>query len=256
MPTHARTTILASTCFAALALMPARLLAAPPSPTAAPAPTVESGAPPPPTVESGAPPLPKRAKRQLAGGGVMLGLGFALELSGAIISTRCTLGSWDVAPTGVRGCAAGFSVSVGEPNGPNRYTLVSTGTSSAYVMGRLAAAPLLIGGFTLTMVGVASAGTRASTWSHATKRRLAWSLFGAGLGVLVVSRVMRAVFVATGTCQEPTCVHGFDQSSLWMGRGLTFAGGGMLVQGAARRAELGLGGGPTQGFGVSVVGRF
>uniref|UniRef100_UPI001C633A77 hypothetical protein n=1 Tax=Enhygromyxa salina TaxID=215803 RepID=UPI001C633A77 len=138
MPTHARATILASTCFAALALAPTQLLAAPPSPSAAPAPTVESGAP----------PLPKRAKRQLAGGGVMLGLGFALELSGAIISTRCTLGTWDVAPTGVRGCAAGFSVSVGEPNGPNRYTLVSTGTSSAYVMGRLAAAPLLIGGFT------------------------------------------------------------------------------------------------------------
>jgi hypothetical protein len=232
-----RPTVLASTFLAALALMPARLLAAPPPPSVSPLPSAESVAP----------PISKRATRQLATGGVLLGLGFAIELSGAIISTRCTIRSW---------CAAGFAASIGEPNGPNRYTLISTGTSSTYVMGRLAAAPLLIGGFTLTMVGVASAGTRASTWSHATKRRLAWSLFGAGLGVLVGSRIMRAAFAMSGVCQDSMCVHGFDQSSLWIGRGLTFAGTGLLVQGAAKRAEIGFGGGPTQGFGFSVVGRF
>ena len=85
---------------------------------------------------------------------------------------------------------------------------------------------------------------------------MAWSLFGAGLGVLVVSRVLRAVFAFEGLCQNPLCVHGFDQSSLWVGRGLTFAGTGMLVQGAARRVELGVGGGPSQGFGLSLAGRF
>ncbi|PRQ05563.1 hypothetical protein [Enhygromyxa salina] len=234
---------LASICVAALALTPARLLAAPPTPTALPTPT----APPLPAAKSAGPPTSKRATRQLAAGGVLLGLGFAFELSGAIISTRCTVGSW---------CAAGFAASAGAPDGLNRYTLISTGTSSTYVMGRLAAAPLLIGGFTLTMVGVASAGMPGSTWSHATRRRLAWSLFGAGLGVLVVSRVMRAAFMVAGTCQDPMCVHGFDQTSLWFGRGLTFAGTGLLVQGAAKRAEIGIGGGPTQGFGISVVGRF
>ncbi|KIG15962.1 hypothetical protein DB30_05016 [Enhygromyxa salina] len=229
--------MLASTCFAALALWPGDLLAAPP------APTVSS----PPATRPVVAPKAKRATRQLAAGGALIGLGFALELSGAIISTRCTVGSW---------CAAGFAASAGEPNGPNRYTLISTGTSSTYVMGRVAAAPLLIGGFTLTMVGVASSRVRASTWSHATKRRLAWSLFGAGIGVLVGSRVMRAAFVSSGVCQDPMCVHGFDQTSLWLGRGLTFAGTGMLVQGAAKRTELGIGGGPTAGFGVSLVGRF
>jgi hypothetical protein len=224
-------------CGVALSFMPARVLAAPPVPT----------------VETVAPPLPspkspnKRATRELIAGGVLLGLGFAAEVSGAVISTRCKPGDW---------CSAAIAVSIGGPDGPNRYTFVSTGPSSTYVMGRLAAAPLLIGGFTLTMVGLASAGGRPSDWTHARKRRVAWSLFGSGLGVLVASRLMRAAFLSTGTCQAAACVHGFDQTSLWVGRGLTFAGGGLLVQGAARRTELGFGGGPFNSYGLSLSGRF
>jgi hypothetical protein len=168
-------------------------------------------------------------------------------VSGAVISTRCKPGDW---------CSAAIAVSIGGPDGPNRYTFVSTGPSSTYVMGRLAAAPLLIGGFTLTMVGLASSGGRASDWTHARKRRVAWSLFGSGIGVLVASRLMRAVFLSTGTCQDAACVHGFDQTSLWVGRGLTFAGTGLLVQGAARRTELGFAGGPFNSYGLSLSGRF
>jgi hypothetical protein len=222
------------TCCVALAFTPARVLAAPP------AEAVESVAPRVPTPN-------KRAKRQLATGGVLLGLGFAAEVSGAVISTRCKPGDW---------CSAAIAVSIGGPDGPNRYTFVSAGPSSTYVMGRLAAAPLLIGGFTLTMVGLASAGEGHSNWTHARKRRVAWSLFGSGLGVLVASRLMRAVFLSTGTCQDVACVHGFDQTSLWVGRGLTFAGGGLLVQGAARRTELSFGGGPFNSYGLSLSGRF
>jgi hypothetical protein len=229
-----RSYLLAAACCIALALTPARVLAAPPVPT----------------VESIPPEVPspsKRAKRELAGGGVLLGLGLAAEVSGAVISTRCKPGDW---------CSSAIAVSIGGPEGPNRYTFVSTGPSSAYVVGRLAAAPLLIGGFTLTMVGLASAGEGPSNWTHTRKRRVAWSLFGSGLGVLVASRLLRAVFLSTGACQDAACVHGFDQTSLWVGRGLTFAGAGLLVQGAARRTELGFGGGPFNSYGLSLSGRF
>jgi len=229
-----RSLVLASACCIALIFTPARVLAAPP------APTVES-------VEPRVPSPNKRAKRELAAGGVLLGLGFAAEVSGAVISARCKPGDW---------CSTAFAVSIGGPDGPNRYTFVSAGPSSTYVLGRLAAAPLLIGGFTLTMVGLAAAGDGASNWPHARKRRVAWSLFGSGLGVLVASRIMRAVFLSTGTCQDAACVHGFDQTSLWVGRGLTFAGTGLLVQGAARRTELGFGGGPFNSYGLSLSGRF
>jgi hypothetical protein len=221
-------------CCVALAFTPARVLASPPAEA----------------VESVPPPVPapsKRAKRELAAGGVLLGLGFAAEVSGAVISARCKPGDW---------CSAAIAVSIGGPEGPNRYTFVSAGPSSTYVMGRLTAAPLLIGGFTLTMVGLASAGERPSTWTHARQRRVAWSLFGSGLGVLVASRLLRAVFLSTGTCQDAACVHGFDQTSLWVGRGLTFTGTGLLVRGAARRTELGLGGGPFNSYGLSLSGRF
>jgi hypothetical protein len=229
---HASELVLA--CCVALAFIPARVLAAPP------AEAVESVAPPRPTPN-------KQAKRELAAGGVLLGLGFAAEVSGAVISARCKPGDW---------CSAAIAVSIGGPNGPNRYTFVSAGPASTYVMGRLAAAPLLIGGFTLTMVGLASTGGGRSDWTHVRKRRVAWSLFGSGLGVLVASRLMRAVFLSTGTCQHAACAHGFDQTSLWVGRGLTFAGAGLLVRDAARRTELGFGGGPFNSYGLSLSGRF
>jgi hypothetical protein len=229
-----RSHMLAFACCIALVFTPARLFAAPPDPT------VEPAAP-------RAPSPTKRAKRELAAGGVLLGLGFALEVSGAVISARCKPGDW---------CSSAIAASIGGPEGPNRYTFVSTGPSSTYVVGRLAAVPMLIGGFTLTMVGLASTGTGASDWTHARKRAVAWSLFGSGLGVLVASRLMRAVFLSTGTCQDAACVHGFDQTSLWVGRGLTFAGTGLLVRGAARRTELGLGGGPFNSYGLSLSGRF
>jgi hypothetical protein len=229
-----RSHVLASACCVALAFTPARVLASPPAEAA------ESAAPRAPTPN-------QRAKRELIAGGVLLGLGFAAEVSGAVISTGCKPGDW---------CSAAIAVSIGGPDGPNRYTFVSAGPSSTYVMGRLAAAPLLIGGFTLTMVGLASMGEGPSSWTHARKRRVAWSLFGSGLGVLVASRIMRAVFLSTGTCQDAACVHGFDQTSLWVGRGLTFAGTGLLVQGAARRTELGFGGGPFNSYGLSLSGRF
>jgi hypothetical protein len=222
--------------FVTLALAAPEVHAAP-----EPEPTLVSESPPPTQAPS------KRARRELVAGGILLGLGFATELAGAVISVRCEPGEW---------CAAAIAGSVGGPEGPNRYTFVSTGPSSTYVMGRLMAAPFLLSGFTLTMVGLASTGAPPSEWTHAKRRRVAWSLFGSGIGVLVVSRLLRGVFLSTGTCQTAMCVHGFDQTSLWVGRGLTFAGTGLLVRGAARRHELALGTGPLHSYGASLSGRF
>jgi hypothetical protein len=246
--TGRRAGLMAAACFAAQVLAPAHLLAAPADPAPLD-PATTLAAPPVPTTRAAARrgSRPKPGTAELAAGGVLLGLGFAAELGGAVVSTRCILGS---------PCAAGLSLTVGSTDGAANYTLISTGTSSAYVMGRLVAAPLLVGGFTLTMVGLAQRGPAASSWSHARKRSVAWSLFGTGLGVLVTSRILRAVFAVEGVCQDPLCVYGFDQSSLWVGRGLTFAGSGMLVRGAARRMELGVGGGPSNGYGLSITGRF
>jgi hypothetical protein len=218
--------MLACASFVALALTPAGLLAAPPDPE----------------------PEPSRAsKRALVSGGVLIGLGFAAEISGTAISIGCTADQW---------CSAGFALTLGHPDGPNRYTMVSTGPSSTYLMGRIIATPLLISGFTLTMVGLASVDGRMSSWTDPRRRRLGWSLLGSGIGVLVGSTILRGAFLTTGTCQTPECVHGLDQATLWVGRGLTFAGAGILVQGAASRVELGMGGGPSGSFGLSFDGRF
>jgi hypothetical protein len=222
--------------FLAVALASTEVHAAP-----EPEPIAVSESPPPTQAPS------KRAKRELVAGGVLLGLGFATELAGAVISVGCEPGEW---------CATAIAGTVGGPEGPNRYTFVSAGPSSTYVMGRLMAAPLLLSGFTLTMVGLASTDAPPSEWTHAKRRRVAWSLFGSGIGVLVASRLLRVVFLSTGTCQTAMCVHGFDQTSLWVGRGLTFAGTGLLVRGTARRHELAFGTGPLRSYGLSLSGRF
>jgi hypothetical protein len=207
------------------------------------APAYVHAAPPERTTEPTPPQRSKQATTALVSGGILIGLGFAAELSGAVISTRCSAGDW---------CSAGFSTVFGAPNGPNRYTLISTGPATAYIGGRLVAVPLLISGFTLTMVGL----SRSSASSDRRRRRLGAALLGSGLGVLVSATILRGMFLSTGTCQEPSCVYGFDQTSLWIGRGLTFAGTGLVVQGAAHRMEFGVNGGPSNSFGASLEGRF
>jgi hypothetical protein len=189
------------------------------------------------------PPQPAKAKRQLVAGSILVGLGFAAELGGSIIAVSCAPGQW---------CSAGLALTLGPPTGPSRYTFVSAGPSSAYIGGRIAGAPFLASGFTLMMVGLASRHTDGAV----EERRLAWGLFGAGIGVLAASRVLRVVFLATGTCQATLCAHGFDQSSLWLGRSLTFVGTGLLVRGRERVATLTLGGGPPRAYGLSIAGRF
>jgi hypothetical protein len=184
-----------------------------------------------------------RGKRELVAGVTFLSLGFAAELSGAVIAVSCVPGQW---------CGRGFALSVGPPEGPTRYTLVSTGSSGAYIGGRIVAAPFLISGFTLAITAASKLATHRQV-----SQRSAWALTGVGLGMLGLSRLARILFLATGTCQSPLCAHGFDQASLWAGRTLTFTGVGLLVSKRRRQdSSVMLGGGPASSYGLSVRGRF
>src|SRR5690606_35093398 len=139
------------------------------------------------------PPKPsKKSKRELIAGGVLIGLGFTMEFSGAVLSTQCKVGTWR---------SAAFALSLGGPEGPTRHAVASAGPSSFYVMSGLAAAPLLISGFTVALIGIASTGEHPSTWTISRRKRITWGLFGSGMGVLMASRALRGVFLATGTCQ-------------------------------------------------------
>lgn len=246
--TNARLPVGALACAIACTLMPAPALATSPEPgpnsdqNQAPIQAAQTAKPAPAPTR-----VPKPAKRKLVAGGVLIGLGFAVELSGTVISTGCVTGNW---------CSRGAALAFGHPDGPNRLTMVLTGPSTTYLAGRAIAMPLLLNGFMVTMVGLTSVNGQMSSWTDRRRRRLGWSLLGSGLGVLVGSMIMRGVFLRTGTCQTPECVHGLDQASLWLGRGLTFTGAGVLVQGAANRVEFGISGGPSSSFGLSFDGRF
>lgn len=71
--------VLASACFGLLTLAPGHVFAGRPAEVSAPSDSQRSA-------ES------KAGTGELAAGGVLLGLGFAAELSGAVISARCTWG--------------------------------------------------------------------------------------------------------------------------------------------------------------------
>jgi hypothetical protein len=199
----------------------------------------------PPAASTG--PTDRKAKRELIAGGVLVGLGFVSEVGSATIAVTCATGTW---------CSRGFALTLGPSEGPNRYSIVSTGPSSAYIGGRMAAAPLLMSGIPLLMVGVAHLDIGQSTWTRVRHKRVSATLLGLGLGILVGSRVVRATALGTGVCQSPLCVHGFDQATLWTGRSLTFAGTGMLIRNVGGRVRWGVEGGPGHSNGLSLVGQF
>jgi hypothetical protein len=202
-----------------------------------------------PAVARASPPeLPPPTVRNFVGAGVLFGLAFATELTGTIIATRCSPGEW---------CARGMFLALGSNEGPNRYTMIATGPSSAYVGARVVAAPLVTAGFTLALRGAAIWGAARPTVNDRRNRQIGRAMLGAGLGLFVVSRLLRWTFVPTGVCQTPVCVHGFDQASLWGARGLMVAGSGFSIhRRASRGPELTMGPGPAGSRGTSVVLQF
>lgn len=188
----------------------------------------------------------QRARRLFIASGVLGGLSLLGEATGAIISTTCELGS---------SCTVGFNYTWGSDEAGTRYSLITAGTGSAYVMARALSVPIVWTSEGLLLAG-ASARARADAPGAARpSKRLAWSLLGTGLGLYVASRLTRLGFALGGICQSTGCVYGFDQLTLGLSRGFASSGSALvLYRHTHGRTQLGLS--PTASFGLALTGRF
>lgn len=188
------------------------------------------------------------SKRLFIGSGVLFGLAFASETIGAALAISCTHGE---------PCADGPMYSWGSPEAGTRFTLMTSGPGTAYVGGRLAAIPLVWTGAGLLLAGAHVQASADVGSSRATRvdPRLAWGLFGTGVGIWLGSRLARLGFAYSGICQEPTCVYAFDQATLGSSRALALAGSGLLWH-HYRFERLRLDIGPSIGWGLALTGQF
>ncbi|MFO7567389.1 MAG: hypothetical protein R6X02_32395 [Enhygromyxa sp.] len=193
------------------------------------------------------PPHELRARRFFVASGVVMGASLLGEMAGAIISTTCKLGS---------ACTTGFMYQWGSDDAGTRYTVITTGIGSAYVLSRAVSIPLVWTGEGLLLAGAhfraladADAGRKPAT------KRLAWALLGSGLGLYVGSRLARFGFALGGVCQDLRCVYAFDQVTLGVSRGLSFSGSALVMHRRThRRVQLGLA--PTAFYGLALTGQF
>jgi hypothetical protein len=178
--------------------------------------------------------------------GVVMGISFIGELTGAIISSTCKLGSV---------CTLGSTYAWGSDDAGTRYTLVTAGPGSAYVMSRAVSIPLVWTGEGLLLAGAHARALADARDAPRPPKRLAWALLGTGLGVYAASRVARLGFALGGVCQDPLCVYAFDQTTLGVSRGLSFSGSASLLH-RRTRARVRLGIAPAASFGLALTGQF
>jgi hypothetical protein len=194
------------------------------------------------------PNLERRAKRFFITSGVLMGVGFIGELIGAGIATNCLHG---------RKCTLGTVFEFGSPDAGVRYTLISTGTGSAYGLARLVSTPLM-----WTAKGFMYAGGHAQGIADAAAgvpirvpRWVGWALFGSGLGVYLSSRLARLGFALGGACQDPMCLYAFDIGTLGVSRGLSFPGTALLIHRRIQtRVRFGIV--PMGARGLALTGQF
>jgi hypothetical protein len=200
--------------------------------------------PPEPLERSAKPTNEVRSRRLFIASGVLMGVAFLGETTGAIMATTCS--SADI-------CAHGLRYVWGSDTAETRFTLITVGPSSPYVAARLLSIPLV-----WTSAGLLLAGThvRARTdLDSPASKRLGWALLGTGLGIYVASRLARFGFALGGVCQDPICVFGFDQATLGASRALAFPGSAFVLHRRSRaRMQLELG--PVGTLGVGVSGQF
>jgi hypothetical protein len=182
-----------------------------------------------------------RSRRLFIASGVLMGVAFLGETTGAIMATTCSNG--DV-------CAHGLRYVWGSDTAGTRFTMITAGPGSAYVTARLLAIPLV-----WTAEGLLLAGThlraRIDLGSPASKR-LGWALLGTGLGIYIASRLARFGFALGGVCQDRLCAYGFDQATLGASRALSFPGSAFVLHRRTRaRMQFELGPAGTLGFGLS-----
>lgn len=194
-----------------------------------------------------APKPEQRARRLFIASGAVMGASLLGEMAGAIVSTTCSLGS---------NCTVGFMYQWGSDERGTRYTLITTGTGSAYVLSRALSIPLvwtseglLLAGAHVQAIADASAGVKSAS------KRLSWTLFGSGLGIYLGSRLARLGFALGGVCQDPRCVYAFDLSTLGVSRGLSFAGSALIMHRRTRR-RVRLGVAPMAFGGLVLTGEF
>jgi hypothetical protein len=188
----------------------------------------------------------ERSRRLFIASGVVMGASLIGELTGAIVSSTCTLGSV---------CTLGSTYAWGSGDAGTRYTLITTGPGSAYVMSRAASIPLVWTGAGLLLAGAHARALADARGNERPPKRLAWALLGAGLGVYAASRVARLGFALGGVCQDPLCVYAFDQTTLGVSRGLSFSGSALVLY-RRTHARVRLGIAPAASFGLAVIGQF
>lgn len=191
----------------------------------------------------------RRAKRRFIGGGVVLGLAFVGEMTGAGMTLSC----WQE-----QRCNGSLTYTWGSDRAGSRFTLLTAGPGSAYVGARILAAPLVVTGGALLLGGAhAQAYGEPLSTKPKVRRSDAWAMFGTGLGVYLASRLARLGFGIRGVCQLPGCLFSFDQFTLGTSRALMLTGGSFLMHGRTReRLRVRLGIGPTMGWGFALHGQF
>lgn len=189
----------------------------------------------------------QRSRRLFIASGVLMGVSLVGEMTGAIISTTCQLGS---------PCTVGFMYQWGSDQAGTRYTVLTSGTGSAYVLSRVASIPLVWTGAGLLLAGAdARARADAQSGTDAAPKRLAWALLGSGLGLYIGSRLVRLGFGLGGVCQAPQCLYTFDQLTLGASRGLSFSGSALVMH-RRTHSRIRLGVAPMGSYGIALTGQF
>jgi hypothetical protein len=190
----------------------------------------------------------QRSRRSLIAAGVLFGVASVAEKIGAGVAIRCDYG---------RPCALSLTYAWGSPSAGTRYTWFQTGPATPYVAARALAIPLIWVGEGLLLTGVHDRAVvdLATGGSLPYSRRLAWALFGTGVGLYISSRLARLGFALAGFCQDPACVYSYDILTLSSSRALWVMGSGLLMYQRTQR-NMRVGVTPVGLLGLGVQGEF
>lgn len=185
-----------------------------------------------------------RSRRLFIASGILMGVAFLGETTGAVIATTCSTGEL---------CAVGLQYAWGSDTAGTRFTMLTTGPGSVYVAARTLAIPFIWTGEGLLLAGT-HLRARSDLGSPASKR-VGWALLGTGLGIYIASRLARFAFAVSGVCQDRLCAYGFDQATLGVSRALAFPGSAFVLH-HRTRARMQFEFGPPGTLGLGVSGQF
>lgn len=200
--------------------------------------------PPEPLEVAGPKPAQVRSRRLFIASGILMGVAFVGETTGAILGTTCAFDGL---------CAVNLRVPGSFDAVPLLAAMIPSGPESAYVVARMFSVPMM-----WTSRGLLLAGTQVRARdSHVApaSRRLGWALLGTGFGILIGSRLARLGFAIGKICQDPLCFYGFDQATLGVSRALSLPGSAFVMH-RRTRARMHLDLGPPGTLGLGLSGQF